>query len=81
MARTMTNAQRTAARKAAARTAEIHSRGETVLQGLRPQGQRGKVKTTPAAKPAAPESNRKVKGRYDKLAKAASSVLKDIQSK
>jgi len=77
--RTMTDAQRTAAKKAAARTAEIHSKGETVLQGLRPQGKKGKVKTTPEAKPEAPSANRTVKGRYDKLAKAASSVLKDIK--
>ena len=77
--RTMTPQQRSAAKKAAARTAEIHSKGETVLQGLRPQGQRGKVKTTPDAKPAAPAANRTVKGRYDKLAKAATSVLKSAQ--
>ena len=77
--RTMTPQQRSAAKKAAARTAEIHCKGETVLQGLRPQGQRGKVKTTPDAKPAAPAANRTVKGRYDKLAKAATSVLKSAQ--
>jgi hypothetical protein len=77
--RTMTPQQRSAAKKAAARTAEIHSKGETVLQGLRPQGKRGKVKTTPDAKPAAPAANRTVKGRYDKLAKAATSVLKSAQ--
>jgi hypothetical protein len=46
---------------------------------MRPQGKRGKVKTTPDAKPAAPAANRTVKGRYDKLAKAASSVLKSAQ--
>jgi hypothetical protein len=75
----MTDAQRKAAKKEAARTAEIHSKGETVLAGMRPQGKRGKVKTTPDAKPAAPAANRTVKGRYDKLAKAASSVLKSAQ--
>jgi hypothetical protein len=76
---TMTDAQRAAARKEAARTAEIHSKGETVLAGMRSQGKRGKVKTTPDAKPAAPAANRTVKGRYDKLAKAASAVLKSAQ--
>jgi len=77
--RVMTDAQRTADKKAAARTAEIHSKGETVLQGLRPQGKRGKVKTTPDAKPAAPAANRTVRGRYDKLAAAANKVLKSTQ--
>ena len=77
--RVMTPAQRTAAEKEARRVAAIHSKGETVLAGLRPQGKRGKVKTTPDAKPAAPEANRTVRGRYDKLAKAATSVLKSAQ--
>lgn len=75
----MTDAQRTAAKKAAARTAEIHSKGETVLQGLRPQGKKGKVQTTPAAKPAAPAANRTVKGKSDKLASAANKILKDLK--
>jgi hypothetical protein len=74
----MTDAQRAAAKKAAARTAEIHSKGETVLAGLRPQG-RGRVQTTPTPKPTTPAANRKVKGRYDKLAAAANKVLKDAQ--
>ena len=77
--RSMTDAQRKAAKKEAERVAAIHSKGETVLAGMRPQGKRGKVKTTPDAKPAAPAANRTVKGRYDKLAKAASSVLKSAQ--
>mgnify|MGYP003337604044 FL=1 len=77
--RTMTPQQRSAAKKEAARVADIHSRGETVLQGLRPQGQRGKVKTTPAAKPAAPAANRTVRGRYDKLAIAANKILKSTK--
>jgi hypothetical protein len=76
--RTMTPAQRTAQKKEAERTAAIHSKGETVLAGMRSSGTRGKVQTTPTPKPAAPASNRKVKGRYDKLAAAASKVLKDI---
>lgn len=79
--RTMTDAQRKASKKEAERTAAIHSKGETVLAGLRSSGSKGKVKTTPTQKSAAPEANRKVKGRYDKLAKAASSVLKDLQNK
>jgi len=78
-ARVMTAAQRTAAKKEAERVAAIHSKGETVLAGMRTQGKRGKVKTTPDAKPAPPEANRTVKGRYDKLAKAASEVLKKTQ--
>lgn len=76
----MTSAQRTAQKKAAARTAEIHSKGETVLAGMRPS-KKGKVQTKPEPKSAAPAANRTVKGRYDKLAKAASAVLKDVQSK
>lgn len=78
--RTATPQQRAAAKKEAARTAEIHSKGETVLAGLRPQGKRGKVKTTPSPKSPAPAANRKVTGRYDKLAKAASKVLKSTQN-
>jgi hypothetical protein len=75
----MTDAQRKAAKKEAERTAEIHSKGETVLAGLRSSGKRGKVQTTPAAKPAAPEANRKVKGKEDKLAAAADKVLKGLK--
>lgn len=75
----MTDAQRKAAKKESERVAAIHSKGETVLAGMRPQGKSGKVKTTPDAKPAAPVANRTVKGRYDKLAKAASDVLKGAQ--
>ena len=78
---TMTDAQRKAKEKEAKRTTEIHSKGETVLQGLRPQGKKGKVQTTPAAKPAAPSANRTVKGKYDKLAKAADKILKDTKDK
>jgi hypothetical protein len=77
--RSMTDTQRKAAKKEAERTAKIHSRGETVLAGMRSSGTKGKVKTSPAPKPEAPKANRKVKGRYDKLAKAASDVLKDIK--
>ena len=75
----MTDAQRKAAKKEAERTAEIHSKGETVLAGLRSSGKRGKVQTTPAAKPEAPEANRKVKGKEDKLAAAADKVLKGLK--
>jgi hypothetical protein len=75
----MTDAQRKAAKKEAERTAEIHSKGETVLVGLRPQGKKGKVQTTPSPKPAAPEANRRVKGREDKLAAAADKVLKGLK--
>lgn len=78
--RSVTPKQRAAAKKAAARTAEIHSKGETVLAGLRPQSKRGKVQTTPAPKSPAPAANRTVTGRYDKLAKAASKVLKSTQN-
>lgn len=77
--RTMTDAQRKAAKKESERVAKIHSKGETVLAGMRPQGNSGKVKTTPDAKPAAPAANRTVKGRYDKLAAAANKVLKSAQ--
>jgi len=77
----MTDAQRAAAKKEAQRTAEIHSKGETVLAGLRPQGKKGKVQTTPAPKPKAPEANRTVRGREDKLASAADKVLKKIKNK
>ena len=77
----MTDAQRKAAKKEQERVTAIHSKGETVLAGLRSSGTRGRVQTTAASKPAAPTANRKVKGRYDKLAKAASDVLKDIQNK
>lgn len=77
----MTDAQRTAKKKEEKRTAEIHSKGETVLQGLRPSGKKGKVKTTPDAKPAAPAANRTVKGKYDKLGKAADAVLRNLKDK
>jgi len=77
----MTDAQRAAAKKEAQRTAEIHSKGETVLAGLRPQGKKGKVQTTPAPKPKAPEANRTVRGREDKLASAADKVLKSLKNK
>lgn len=77
--RVMTDAQRKAAKKESERVAAIHSKGETVLAGMRSQGKRGKVKTTPDAKPAAPAANRTVKGRYDKLATAANKVLKSTQ--
>jgi len=77
--RVMTDAQRKAAKKESERVAAIHSKGETVLAGMRPQGKRGKVKTTPDAKPAAPAANRTVRGRYDKLAAAANKVLKSTQ--
>ena len=76
--RSMTDAQRKAAKKEAERVAAIHSKGETVLTGMRTQGKGGKVQTTPTPKPEAPKANRKVKGRYDKLAAAANKVLKDI---
>jgi len=75
----MTDAQRKAKEKEAKRVAAIHSKGETVLQGLRPQGKKGKVQTTPAAKSPAPAANRTVKGKYDKLAKAADKILKDTK--
>jgi hypothetical protein len=75
----MTDAQRKAAKKEADRTAEIHSKGETVLAGLRSSGKKGKVQTTPSPKPAAPEANRKVRGREDKLAAAADKVLKGLK--
>jgi hypothetical protein len=37
--------------------------------------------TTQSSKPAAPEANRKVKGKYDNLAKKASAILKSAQDK
>ncbi len=77
--RVMTDAQRKKAKKEAERTAAIHSKGETVLTGLRSSGTTGKVKTTPTPKSAAPEANRKVKGKQDKLAAAADKVLKDLK--
>jgi hypothetical protein len=76
--RSMTDAQRKAAKKESERVAAIHSKGETALAGMRTQGKKGKVQTTPTPKSQAPAANRQVKGRYDKLAKAASKVLKDI---
>lgn len=81
--RTMTAAQRTAAKKAAERTAQIHSKGETVLTGLtKPQRKSSQpMGSTQPSKPAAPTANRKVAGKYDQLAKKASSILRDIQTK
>ena len=76
----MTDAQRKAAKKKQQRVSKIHSKGETVLAGMRPSKTKGKVKTTPEAKPEAPKANRKVRGRYDKLASAANKVLKDLQN-
>jgi hypothetical protein len=79
--RVMTDAQRKAANKEASRVANIHSKGETVLAGMRPSKTTGKVKTTSAPKSEPPKANRTVKGRYDRLAKAADHVLKDIRNK
>jgi hypothetical protein len=78
---TMTDAQRKAAKKESERTSEIHSKGETVLAGLRSSGKKGKVQTTAAPKAAAPAANRQVKGKYDKLAKAADNILKGLKDK
>jgi len=77
----MTDAQRKAAKKEAERTAEIHSKGETLLVGLTSSGKKGRVQTTPTSKSAAPEANRQVKGKYDKLGKAADAVLKNLKDK
>jgi hypothetical protein len=77
----MTDAQRKAAKKESERTSEIHSKGETVLAGLRSSGKKGKVQTTAAPKAAAPAANRQVKGKYDKLAKAADNILKGLKDK
>jgi hypothetical protein len=77
--RVMTDAQRKAAKKEDERVSQIHSKGETVLAGLRPQGKPGKVKTTPDPKPAAPEANRKVKGKEDTLASKADKILKSLK--
>jgi hypothetical protein len=77
----MTDAQRKAAKKEDERIANIHSKGATVLAGLRSSGKRGKVQTTPTPKSAAPEANRTVKGREDKLASAADKVLKSLKNK
>jgi len=81
--RTMTAAQRTAAKKEAERTAKIHSKGETVLTGLtKPQRKSSQpMGSTQPSKLAAPTANRKVAGKYDQLAKKASSILRDIQTK
>jgi len=76
----MTDAQRKAAKKEQERVTAIHSQGETVLTGLTSSGRRGRVDTAPKPKPAAPEANRKVKGKYDTLAKKASSILKSVQN-
>ena len=40
-----------------------------------------KIKTTAAPKAAAPAANRQVKGKYDKLAKAADNILKGLKDK
>ena len=77
----MTDAQRKAAKKEAERTSEIHSKGETLLVGLTSSGKKGRVQTTPASKSAAPAANRQVKGKYDKLGKAADAVLKNLKDK
>jgi len=77
----MTDAQRKAAKKEAERTSEIHSKGETLLVGLTSSGKKGRVQTTPTSKSAAPEANRQVKGKYDKLGKAADAVLKNLKDK
>jgi len=77
----MTDAQRKAAKKEAERTSEIHSKGETLLVGLTSSGKKGRVQTTPASKAAAPAANRQVKGKYDKLGKAADAVLKNLKDK
>ncbi len=77
----MTDAQRKADKKENERIANIHSKGATVLAGLTSSGKRGKVQTTPTPKPAAPEANRTVKGREDKLASAADKVLKSLKNK
>lgn len=79
--RSITDQQRKSTEKEKQRTAEIHSKGETVLAGLRSSGKTGKVKTSPDPKPSAPEANRKVKGREDKLASAADKVLKSLRNK
>ena len=81
--RTMTSAQRAAAKKEGERTAKIHSKGETVLAGLtKPQRKSSQpMGTTQSSKPAAPEANRKVAGKYDQLAKKASAILKSAQNK
>lgn len=78
-AKSMTDAQRKAAKKESERVSAIHSKGETVLAGMRSSGKKGKVKTTPDAKPAAPAANRTVKGKQDKLASAADKILKDLR--
>jgi hypothetical protein len=81
--RTMTSAQRAAAKKEGERTAKIHSKGETVLAGLtKPQRKSSQpMGTTQFSKPAAPEANRKVTGKYDQLAKKASAILKSVKDK
>ena len=81
--RTMTSAQRAAAKKEGERTAKIHSKGETVLAGLtKPQRKSSQpMGTTQSSKPAAPEANRKVTGKYDQLAKKASAILKSVKDK
>ena len=51
------------------------------VAGLRSSGKKGKVQTTAAPKAAAPAANRKVKGKYDNLAKAADNILKGLKDK
>lgn len=75
----MTDAQRKAAKKESERVAAIHSKGETVLAGMRSSGKKGKVQTKPAPKSKAPEANRSVRGKSDKLASAAEKILKDLK--
>jgi hypothetical protein len=78
-AKSMTDAQRKAAKKESERVSAVHSKGETVLAGMRSSGKRGKVQTTPAPKSKAPEANRSVRGKSDKLASAADKILKDLR--
>jgi hypothetical protein len=80
--RTMTDAQRKAEKKEAERVAKIHSKGETVLTGLtKPQRRSSQpMGSSQPSKSAAPEANRKVSGKYDQLAKKASSILKSIKN-
>jgi len=78
-AKSMTDAQRKAAKKESERVAAVHSKGETVLAGMRSSGKRGKVQTTPEPKSKAPEANRSVRGKSDKLASAADKILKDLR--
>lgn len=80
-AKQVTDKDRAEAKKEAKRTAEIHSKGETVLAGLRSSGKKGKVSTKPEEKPEAPEANRRLPSnrRNDTLAKKADDVLKKLK--